>query len=480
MKLYAQLTKVDEEKRLVYGIAAAEQKDRSGEILDYATSKPHFEKWQKETLDATDGKSHGNLRAMHGNVAAGKLMGIEYDDVGKQFPVCAKIVDDNEWKKVLEGVYTGFSIGGKYEKKWADTALMKDDGKTPLDRYTAIPTELSLVDRACIPAAKFFDIQKKDGSVEHVEFQLEEAKVEPAEIVKADEPTPEYQVSGTEQEVADLAKVMEAEKLDMAFVLKSVTSAVTARSKEAEVAAIKKADEDGTLKKGMYTVSQLAQVLSQLDSLRQSVNWEETNEKDGTSVLPARMRDLVTMACEVLSDMCAEECGELMTEASANFEEVAGPSVMQMMAKSDSFAALRGMTVRKMDNAARAQKMHDMAVGMGGQCAKETAKSDTMDELKKSLESQDIAKLVADEIAKVQKQNDDKMSEVLAKVAKLEAQPAVSKAILRAVPKGADTAEILAAEVETVAPIMKQDGNVDETATAIKGIHQKGGFQMFR
>ena len=478
MKLYAQLSKVDEEKRLVYGIAAAEQKDRSGEILDYTSSKPHFEKWQKETLDATDGKSHGNLRAMHGNVAAGKLMAIDYDDVNKQFPVCAKIVDDNEWKKVLEGVYTGFSIGGRYEKKWADTALMKDDGKTPLERYTAIPTELSLVDRACIPAAKFFDIQKKDGSIEHVDFQLEEvAKVED---------TPEYQVSGTEEEVADLAKVMETEKLDMAFVLKLVTGNVAL---QAEIAAIKKAEADGTLKKGMYTLSQLAQLLAGLDSLRQSVNWEEKNEADGTSVLPARMRDLVTMTCEAMSDMCAEECGELMDQAVSDFAATvppdAVPEVMQMMAKSDSFAALRDMSVRRLEmfkgaRGMRAQTLHDICTEMGANCTKETTKSDTVDELKKSLEPQDLAKLVADEIAKVQKQNDDKMNEVLAKVAKLEAQPAMTQAILRAVPKGADTTEISAAEVETIAPIMKQDGNVDETATAIKGVHLKGGFQLFR
>ncbi|WP_157646107.1 hypothetical protein [Burkholderia ubonensis] len=42
-----------------------------------------------------------------------------------------------EWNKVLEGVYTGFSIGGKYGKTWDDQGHR---------RYEAIPAGGSLVD----------------------------------------------------------------------------------------------------------------------------------------------------------------------------------------------------------------------------------------------------------------------------------------------------------------------------------------------
>ena len=81
--LFAQMTKVDEEKRLVIGRAVQEVPDRSGEIFDYASSKPHFEQWSKSFADDTDGKSLGNLRAMHGKVAAGKLTGIDFNDADK-------------------------------------------------------------------------------------------------------------------------------------------------------------------------------------------------------------------------------------------------------------------------------------------------------------------------------------------------------------------------------------------------------------
>jgi hypothetical protein len=37
-------------------------------------------------------------------------------------------------------------------------------------RYTAVPSEISIVDRPCCPTAKFFTIHKRDGSVVKREF----------------------------------------------------------------------------------------------------------------------------------------------------------------------------------------------------------------------------------------------------------------------------------------------------------------------
>ncbi|NTV01927.1 MAG: hypothetical protein HGB04_03965 [Chlorobiaceae bacterium] len=163
--LFARLSKIDEAKREVWGIAVAEVPDKAKEIFDYQSSKPNFEKWSADVSADTDGASLGNLRAMHGKVAAGKLTSIEFDDENKQIEVVAKVIDDNEWQKVLEGVYTGFSIGGDYMKKWADGNLT---------RYTANPNELSLVDRPCVPTAKFYQVIKSDGTTEQRELKVEE------------------------------------------------------------------------------------------------------------------------------------------------------------------------------------------------------------------------------------------------------------------------------------------------------------------
>jgi hypothetical protein len=161
LNLFLPLMKVDLDRRIVTGVATAETPDRSGEICDYSSSKPYFEKWSNEALEASGGRSLGAVRAMHGRIAAGKLTGIDFDDEGKRIVVAAKIVDDDEWRKVTEGVYTGFSQGGRYVKRWPDP-------DSSLVRYTAEPHEISLVDLPCLPDATFEVV--KDGVVEKRAF----------------------------------------------------------------------------------------------------------------------------------------------------------------------------------------------------------------------------------------------------------------------------------------------------------------------
>ncbi len=171
LELFLPLAKVDLDRRLVTGVATAETPDRSGEIFDYASSKPYFEKWSAEAAAASGGKSFGAVRAMHTPIAAGKLTDIAFDDNAKRITVVAKVVDDDEWRKVQEGVYTGFSQGGRYVKRWADP----DSGLT---RYTADPHEISLVDLPCVPDATFDVI--KGGVVEKRSFTSRAEAVDPA------------------------------------------------------------------------------------------------------------------------------------------------------------------------------------------------------------------------------------------------------------------------------------------------------------
>ncbi len=158
--MFIPITKVDEVKREVWGIAAEEAPDKSGEIMDYASSKPNFAAWSQSIFDASMGKSLGNVRAMHGKVAAGKVIAIEFDDAAKNIPVGVKIVDDNEWKKIAEGIYTGFSVGGDYGKTWRDGTLT---------RYEARPAELSLADNPCMYGATF-QVVKANGASELRKF----------------------------------------------------------------------------------------------------------------------------------------------------------------------------------------------------------------------------------------------------------------------------------------------------------------------
>ncbi len=48
MHLFAQIAKIDEARREVWGVATSEIVDKDGEIFDYKTSKPYFKVWSDE------------------------------------------------------------------------------------------------------------------------------------------------------------------------------------------------------------------------------------------------------------------------------------------------------------------------------------------------------------------------------------------------------------------------------------------------
>lgn len=208
-RVFVPLTKVDEEQRLVFGRITAEEIDQSGEVMDYETSKPNFEKWSSQIEEASGGLSKGNLRVMHGLQVAGKLTDIAFDDESQSIEVCAKVVDDAEWDKVLEGCYTGFSVGGRYGKKWKDKV-----GDTVVQKFTAVPNEVSLVDNPCVKSATF-SLVKADGAEELIKFQAaadlakadeaEESKTEEEPVIPGLEPSNEDVVAKAEQMAKDAA-----------------------------------------------------------------------------------------------------------------------------------------------------------------------------------------------------------------------------------------------------------------------------------
>ncbi len=152
------LSRVEEGERLVWGFLD-ETPDRDGECFDYASSKPHFQQWSASLREASGGKNLGNMREMHSRAAAGGLVDIQFDDANKRIALCGRIVDDGAWAKVRAGVYTGFSPGGKLDR-------FRAGGQR---RYTAKPTELSLVDLPSNPNATF-TMLKAAGGEESVSF----------------------------------------------------------------------------------------------------------------------------------------------------------------------------------------------------------------------------------------------------------------------------------------------------------------------
>lgn len=175
LSLFIPINKIDEEQRLVYGEVASETVDNAGETFDYVGSKPYFQKWSDNAFATSGGKSHGNVRVMHTSKVAGIVNSpLGFDDENKVISACAKVVDDDDWKKVLAGAYTGFSMGGRYVSR-----VTKGDEK----RYVAEPVEISLVDKPCISTATF-EVVKADGTTEEHHFASELWITEMEELVE--------------------------------------------------------------------------------------------------------------------------------------------------------------------------------------------------------------------------------------------------------------------------------------------------------
>lgn len=134
LQLYWPITKIDSDERLVYGYASTEAQDSQGEIV------------RKEALEAAlpAYMRFANIREMHLPSAVGVAKEATVDGTGLWLK--AKIVDDDAWRKVKEGVYKGFSIGG---------AVTGRDGGDPRVVTGVELTEISLVDRPANPDAVF-------------------------------------------------------------------------------------------------------------------------------------------------------------------------------------------------------------------------------------------------------------------------------------------------------------------------------------
>jgi hypothetical protein len=160
-KKILQLTKIDEGKREIEGIISAESPDKENEVLDYASSKPAFQEWSAGIEKATNGKSLGNIRVMHGLLACGKIVALDFNDSLKTIRMRGRIIDDDSWRKCLEGIYSGLSIGGAYTKTWRGA-----DGYT---HYTPKIAEVSIVDNPALPDATF-SLVRADGRIELCKF----------------------------------------------------------------------------------------------------------------------------------------------------------------------------------------------------------------------------------------------------------------------------------------------------------------------
>lgn len=142
LHLFLPLQKIDREACEVFGYASTEAEDSQGEIVRRAALEAALPAYMR----------FANIREMHLPSAVGVAKEAAVDETGLYLK--ARIVDEEAWRKVKEGVYKGFSIGG---------AVTARDPADPRIITGVELTEISLVDRPANPEAVFAVWKSNDG-----------------------------------------------------------------------------------------------------------------------------------------------------------------------------------------------------------------------------------------------------------------------------------------------------------------------------
>lgn len=159
VRLSMPINKVDAERRIVSGFATLDNIDRQADIVTTDASLKAFASFR------------GNIREMHQPKAVGKMISFKedkyFDPEAKKFYsgvyVSAYISKgaQDAWEKVLDGTYTGFSIGGKMNK-WDDSYDEKMDASIRVIKDYDL-MELSLVDSPANQFANILSVEKADN-----------------------------------------------------------------------------------------------------------------------------------------------------------------------------------------------------------------------------------------------------------------------------------------------------------------------------
>ena len=156
VRLSMPFAKVDKDRRMVSGFATLDNVDKQNDIVTTEASLDAFSRFR------------GNIREMHQPSAVGKMVSFKqdkyFDPDTKKFysgvyvsAYVSKGAQDT-WEKVLDGTYTGFSIGGKM-LKWDDAYDEKVDTQIRIIKQYDL-VELSLVDSPANQFASIISIEK--------------------------------------------------------------------------------------------------------------------------------------------------------------------------------------------------------------------------------------------------------------------------------------------------------------------------------
>ncbi len=371
LKFYGDISKVDENQRMVFGYASTTALDSQGDIITKQALSDALVPYMK----------FANIREMHQPNAVGVAKTAEVDEKG--IYISAKVVDDKAWEKVKEGVYKGFSIGGK-------SILKKDNVIEQLSI-----SEISLVDRPANPECviEIFKSEMidelnsnvvKESLTTDIEKIAERQDTDPKEgkdkygdVKFADERNKKYPID-TEEHIRAAWNYINQEKNVAKYsnsdassikskILSAWKSVIGGQPPSAEKDDKEKSETQTDIKKGMMEVSQLSSILSQLDWLQDRCEDEAMQEGDN-SPMPAKIKDAVKTLATLLQEMVKEETDEMTTD-DEDMEKQESEDPTTDIEYSSKTADVKKIGARNSgSDKQKIQAMHDMSMELGASC----------------------------------------------------------------------------------------------------------------
>ena len=278
VRLSMPFSKVDQERRIVSGFATLDNVDKQNDIVTTEASLGAFSKFR------------GNIREMHQPSAVGRMVSFKedkyFDPDTKKFysgvyvsAYISKGAQDT-WEKVVDGTYTGFSIGGKM-LKWDDAYDEKMDSQVRIIKEYDL-VELSLVDSPANQFANILSIEKVDDAnvlkgdgvaeLENVFWDSDSGLV-----ILSEKESENHPVSGVSMKNIGFVEKTDAEKTDMIKFLVDSAKGIDLSKMTEEVSPMTDTTEDLTEKSD--EVVEEVEVAPEVDAETEEVVEEEVAEK---------------------------------------------------------------------------------------------------------------------------------------------------------------------------------------------------------
>lgn len=294
-KRFIPIAKVDEDERMVYGFASTPDLDSDGEVITVDAIKNALPSYLQ----------YPTLREMHQPKVAGTVKSTDIDDKNGLY-IGAKVVSDEAWKMVKEGVYRGFSIGGNVVRRAGNVINQLD------------LIEISLVD---VPANKKAKIElwKKDNSVSNSLYSQHDSAnnllkvviLQMADKIKKDSDTADVVVEKeqpTEEVVETVKEVTEVEtpKEDLKTdeVVETTEVVETPEVVDApETPETVDTDQDVKEVSDMPTLDKLEKVSSDLDKVAVKEPVEAVVVNDELTKIVSKQSDLIVKMSDLIGNL---------------------------------------------------------------------------------------------------------------------------------------------------------------------------------